>query len=55
MEVMTSLPFLSAVALSTGKKEKKQKLEANAEFFLRNSKSIFEMRLVCLIWGKPIK
>jgi hypothetical protein len=55
MEVMTSLPFLSAVALSTGKKEKKQKLEANAEFFLRNSKSIFGMRLVCLIWGKPIK
>ena len=47
MEVMTSLPFLSAVALSTGKKgKKKQKLEANPEFFLRNSKSIFGMRLV---------
>ena len=39
MEVMTSLPFLSAVALNTGKKEKKQKLEANGEFFYGNTKS----------------
>ena len=39
MEVMTSLPFLSAVALSTGKKEKKQTLEANGEFFYGNTKS----------------
>ena len=36
MEVTT---YLSAVALSTGKKEKKQKLEANAEIFHGNTKS----------------
>ena len=40
MEVMTSLPFLSAVALSTVKERKKLKLEANTEFFHRNNKSI---------------
>ena len=35
---MTSLPFLSAVALSTGPK-RKQKLEANAEFLHGNTKN----------------